>query len=127
MNPDILNAKNLVFSIVSDVYAVPHWEDGEPREHLAFYAQAEDELGHRWNHFFRATTEQMHRGAAEALIGKLVLRMTGASLVGTKMNPELWHETTPAYGSEAYQLNMEEIRDNEMAADAAMEERGWFH
>lgn len=94
--------------IASDLFEVVHPEDGSIMDGEAFYLQAINEDGRRFIHHQRFVSEwRSQRAATIASVERYLEKVQTAQLKGWKgpENNENWTETTPAYGSWAYQCN----------------------
>jgi hypothetical protein len=120
--------------IGSDLFKAGISEDGEDVLGERFYVCVEAPNGQRWVHGVKFDSTKAvdggeecdgmvfypdHREEAQNAIQILCDRVTAHLAAGGKLDPAMWFETDPRYGSEAYSVldNQGYFRDMERKAD----------
>jgi hypothetical protein len=91
--------------VVSDVYlGAQHDEDGEQREHLAWYVTLTNDRGDRYGSRRVFTTEMFPRDECEGRATAHMERVVDFLRRGhSPVDSDKWTRMDPVYGSEAYQ------------------------
>ena len=113
----------------SDVYAgAPDPEDGERREHLAFYVVCENEPGVRFASKVSYTTEDFCRTEAEAKVEAFLAKIVAALAAGADpTKSDKWYPIQGCYGSAAYSEALElEAEARDLEAEAGVQEADRF-
>lgn len=91
------------FCVRSDVFHAGRDECGDPVEQLVYYVVATAASGRRFIHN-RSFLDNGIWKAGETAANRLLDRINKAAAAGVEPDWDAhWHETDPAYGSEAYQ------------------------
>ena len=77
----------------------------EPGDHIAtsYYIMVADQKGNQWAHNWSLQSNKVGHHEARERVEKMLERMKNHLDAGGSLNMEHWGETTPMYGSQAWQ------------------------